>query len=121
MRDIYDPPPAPIPFQTPRADRLEWRAGDLAFLIAPGLFLLFAAAWAWSIEPTLVALFLIGGPLVVFESWMTALSFLQRHPGSSNRTRWMIFVAALAPWLLGLGIAATLMLGLFSVFDRFGS
>lgn len=121
MRDIYDPPPAPIPFQTPRAERFEWRTGDLAFPIAAGLPLSIAAAWAWSIEPTLSALLLIGGPLVVLESWMTAVSFFQRHPATSRRSRWLIFIAALAPWLVGLGMATALMLGLFSLFDRLGS
>jgi len=31
-----------------------------------------------------------------------------------------VFLAALIPWLIGLGIAATLMLGLFWVSDRLG-
>jgi hypothetical protein len=30
----------------------------------------------------------------------------------------MIFLAALVPWLLGLGVAVTIMLSLFWVFDR---
>ena len=32
----------------------------------------------------------------------------------------MIFLAALIPWLVGLGVAVTIMLSLFWVFDRAG-
>ena len=55
----------------------------------------------------------VGGSLVIFESWFTALGFLHRCRPLGLRARWTIFLAALVPWLIGLGIAAALMLGLF--------
>ena len=48
-----------------------------------------------------------------------ALGFLHRQPSGSLSGRWMIFLAALVPWLIGLGIAAALMLGLFLISDMF--
>ena len=61
----------------------------------------------------------LGGSLVVLESWFTALGFLHRFKPLGLRARWTIFIAALVPWLIGLGIAATLMLVLFWLSDVF--
>jgi hypothetical protein len=36
------------------------------------------------------------------------------------RARWTVFLATLVPWLVGLGIAATLIMGLFLVSDWLG-
>ncbi len=55
----------------------------------------------------------LGGSLVIFESWFTALGYLHRCKPLRLRARWTIFLAAIVPWLIGLGIAATLMLSLF--------
>ena len=54
---------------------------------------------------------------MVLESWFTALGFLHRRPTTTLTGRWTIFLAALVPWLLGLGLAALLMLGMFVVSD----
>ncbi|HWE35384.1 MAG TPA: hypothetical protein VG406_02345 [Isosphaeraceae bacterium] len=117
MRDIYDPPPAPLPFDPPRAEPIAFTRSDLAFLVASGFVLVAAGLLAWRVEPSLAPLVWIGGTLVVVESWFTALGFLHRHPAEGLRGRLMIFVAALVPWLLGLGVAAALMAGLFRLSD----
>ncbi len=119
IHDIYDPPPAPIPWAPPQASPLTWTAGDLSVLASFGALILLAAAMAWRIEPTLSAPVLLGGALVIVESWFTALSFLHRRP-TDGGGRWKIFIAALVPWVVGLGLAAALMLGLFGVSDWLG-
>jgi hypothetical protein len=118
--DIYDPPPAPIPWAPPKPEPLNWTAGDLAILVSFGALILAASALAWRVEPTLTVLVLLGGTLVIVESWFTALGYLHRRPAESLGARWKIFLAALVPWLLGLGLAAALMLGLFYLSDRAG-
>ena len=65
----------------------------------------------------MAALILVGGALVIAESWFTALGFLHRRPLAGLGGRWKIFLAALVPWVLGLGLAAALMLGLFYLSD----
>jgi hypothetical protein len=121
MRDIYDPPPAPVAWNPPKADPLVWKGGDVAFLATFILLLAFVTGVAWAIEPTVAILVTLGGTLVILESWFTALGFLHRHRLGSLRARWVIFLAALIPWLVGLGVAATLMLGLFLASDWVGS
>ncbi len=116
IHDIYDPPPAPIPWAPPRAAPLTWTVGDLTVLASFGALVLLASALAWRIEPTLSAPVLLGGALVIVESWFTAIGFLHRRPVDGGG-RWKIFVAALIPWVVGLGLAAALMLGLFGFSD----
>jgi hypothetical protein len=60
------------------------------------------------------------GSLVILESWFTALGFLHRAAPLRLKARWMIFLAALVPWLVGLGVAVSVMLSLFWVLDRVG-
>ena len=74
-------------------------------------------AWAWRFEPVLGLWIIVGGVFVVLESWFSALTFLHRHPEEHPGRRWLIFLAALVPWLLGLGFATALMLGLFMISD----
>ena len=119
VHDIYDPPPAPIPWDPPQAEPLQWTAGDLTVLITLGILVLAASGLAWRIEPTMAFLILTGGALVIVESWFTALGFLHRRPIDLGG-RWKIFLAALIPWVFGLGLAAALMLGLFYLSDRSG-
>ena len=57
---------------------------------------------------------------MIVESWFTALGFLHQQPMEGLGARWKIFLAALVPWLLGLGLAAALMIGLFYLSDRAG-
>ena len=118
LHDIYDPPPAPIPWAPPEAEPLNWTAGDLTVLALFSALILGASALAWRIEPTMAFLILLGGTLVIVESWFTALGFLHRRPLTSLGERWKIFLAALVPWIFGLGLAAALMLGLFYLSDR---
>jgi hypothetical protein len=82
---------------------------------------LFAASiGAWRTEPALALATAIGGMLVILESWFTALGFLHRCPPLRLKARWLIFLAALVPWLVGLGVAVSIMLSLFWMFDRIG-
>jgi hypothetical protein len=115
--DIYDPPPAPIPWAPPEAEPLTFTAGDLTVLATFSSLVLAASSLAWRVEPTMALLILVGGALVIAESWFTALGFLHRRPTELGG-RWKIFLAALVPWVLGLGLAAGLMLGLFYLSDR---
>ena len=57
---------------------------------------------------------------MILESWFTALGFLHRCRPLGLRARWTIFLAALIPWLIGLGIAAAFMLGSVLVSDWLG-
>jgi hypothetical protein len=116
MKDIYDPPPAPVPF-APKAEPLVFTTGDLVCLVVLFTTLWLIAGVAWWNEPTIAVLTALGGSLVILESWFTALGFLHRFKPLGLRARWTIFVAALVPWLIGLGIAATLMLALFWLSD----
>lgn len=115
--DIYDPPPAPLAWDPPQPEPLELTHGDIACLATFGSLLAFVTGIVWTIEPTVAIVATLGGSLVILESWFTALDFLQRRPSQSLSGRWMIFLAALVPWVLGLGIAATLMAGLFMISD----
>jgi hypothetical protein len=83
--------------------------------------MVFAAAVAgWRTEPELVIATAAAGALVILESWLTALGFLHRCRPLRLRARWTIFLAALVPWLVGLGVAVTLMLSMFWISDRLG-
>ena len=117
MHDIYDPPPAPMPWNPPKPDRLVFTTGDVVCLILLCTVLFAAAVLIWGTEPTLALLTAIGGTLVILESWFTALGFLHRRRSLGLRARWTVFLAALVPWLAGLGIAAALMFGLFLISD----
>src|SRR5690349_9225494 len=113
MHDIYDPPPAPFPYDPPPPEPPDWRLGDLAGLLALVALLVVASVFAWRAEPSVAVLTIVGGSLVLVESWFTALGYLHRRPIAGLRGRWTIFAAALIPWLVGLVAAASLMLGLF--------
>jgi hypothetical protein len=120
LHDIYDPPPAPVPLAPPPPARLRWTSSDLGILVGLIALVLALAVWAWTIEPMLAGLALIGGTVVIVESWSTALTFLDRRPWMGVNGRWKIFAAALVPWLVGLALAAALMLGLFRIADWIG-
>ena len=120
MHDIYDPPPAPVAWNPPKPERLVFTTGDLVCLVLLCALLFAASVAAWKAEPTVAVITALGGTLVILESWFTALGFLHRRRSLGLRARWTIFLAALVPWLVGLGIAALFMLGLFLVSDWFG-
>lgn len=121
MHDIYNPPPAPRAMEPPKPEPLHLRSGDLAALGMLCLPVAVASAWAWAIEPTLGLWVTVAGVFVVLESWFSALTFLHRHPDDARRgRRWLIFLAALVPWLLSLGVGAALMIGLFRISDWAG-
>jgi hypothetical protein len=120
MRDIYDPPPAPVAWTPPKPEPLPFQSSDLIYLAGLCLLLCLAGYWAWSIEPILGLWVSIGGVFVIFESWFSAITYLHRHPDEHPGRRWMIFLAALVPWLIGLGFATALMLGLFLISDMSG-
>jgi hypothetical protein len=120
MHDIYDPPPAPVPWNPPQTERLVFTAGDIVCLVLLWALLVVGSALFLSGEPTVALLTALGGTLVILESWFTALGFLQRRHALGLRARWTIFMAALVPWIVGLGIAAMLIMGLFLVSDWLG-
>jgi hypothetical protein len=121
MHDIYDPPPVPkVDLDPPRAERLVFTRNDLLCLAALCGGLLLVAVIAWHNEPWLALISAGAGALVILESWFTALGFLHRCPPVSLKLRWTIFLAALVPWIIGLGLAVSLMLCLFWISDRLG-
>jgi hypothetical protein len=120
MHDIYDPPPAPVPWNPPQPERLVYTVGDLVCLVTLCALLFAASLFAWRGEPTVAILTALGGMLVILESWFTALGFLHRSHSLGLRARWTIFVAALVPWVVGLGVAALLIMGLFRLSDWLG-
>jgi hypothetical protein len=120
MHDIYDPPPAPVAWNPPTPERLKFTRGDVAFLAGLIGLLGLASAMAWPDDPAVAVLTALGGALVLTESWFTALGILHRFKPLGLRARWTIILAALVPWLIGLGVAAMLMLSLFWVSDLLG-
>jgi hypothetical protein len=121
MHDIYDPPPVPtVDWEPPRAEPLYFSGGDLCCLVSLCAGLLGLALLAWRSEPVLALISAGAGALVILESWFTALGFLHRCPPVSLKLRWTIFMAALLPWLVGLGLAVGFMLCLFWVSDHMG-
>ncbi len=120
MHDIYDPPPAPLPWNPPKPEPLVYTTGDLVCLALLFTVLFAISVLAWRGEIVMSLFTAIGGALVILESWFTALGFLHRRRALGLRARWTVFLAALIPWLIGLGIAAMLMLGLFLVSDWLG-
>lgn len=117
MHDIYDPPPAPLAYNPPKPEGLVFTTGDLVCLVTLCAVLVALSVAFWRAEPMMAVMTALGGSLVILESWFTALGFLHRRRSLGLRARWTVFVAALVPWLIGLGIAATLMLGLFLISD----
>jgi hypothetical protein len=120
MHDIYDPPPAPVAWNPPKPEPLVYTGGDLACLVTLFTVWMTASVLFWRGDVVMSLATTLGGSLVILESWLTALGFLHRRRSLGLRARWTVFVAALVPWLVGLGIAATLMLGLFLVSDWVG-
>jgi hypothetical protein len=121
MYDIYDPPPVPmVDLDPPRSERLVFTKSDLLCLAALCGGLLLVAVIAWRNEPWLALISAGAGALVILESWFTALGFLHRCPPVGLKLRWTIFLAALVPWIVGLGLAVSLMLCLFWISDHLG-
>ncbi len=118
--DIYDPPPAPVAYSPPQSEPLRFTRGDLAYLVILCGLLTLGTIRAWRFDSMLGLGVLVGGLFVIFESWFSALMFLHRHPADRALGRWMIFLAALAPWIAGLGFTAALILGLFALSDWAG-
>jgi hypothetical protein len=118
LHDIYNPPPAPIPWN-PKPEPLVFTGGDLVCLATLCSLLGVAALIAWPSEPMMAVPMALGGSLVILESWFTALGFLHRRKRLGLRARWTVFLAALVPWLVELGVAASLMIALFAIFDWF--
>jgi hypothetical protein len=121
MHDIYDPPPVPdVEWDPPRAEPLIFTRGDLICLILLCSALLIVAFLTWSEEPVLALISAGAGTLVVLESWFTAVGFLHRAKSVGLKLRWTIFLAALLPWIVGVGGAVSLMLCLFWISDHLG-
>ena len=120
MHDIYNPPPAPVPMAPPEPLPLPWRRGDVFLLLGLCTTLAIAAVLAWGSEPVLGLGVIVAGVFVIIESWFSALTYLHRHPANTPGKRALIFLAALAPWALGLGVMVLLMMGLFRLSDWLG-
>lgn len=120
VQDLYDPAPSCTSWLPVEPEPIPFGRGDLAVLI--GL----AATWAvvtvpaWLFEPMLGLLAMVGGALILLESWFTALGYLHRQPRQTPSRRALIMVAAFVPWLAGLGLAALLMWALFALSDLIG-
>jgi len=121
MHDIYNPPPAlEQEWAQPRREPLIFTTGDLTCLVGLCAVLFAASVLAWHSEPELAIATAAAGAMVILESWFTALGYLHRCRPLGPRARWTIFMAALVPWLVGLGVAVTIMLSLFWVSDLIG-
>jgi hypothetical protein len=119
MHDIYDPPPPALTeeFVPPKSDRLVFTTGDLVCLVGLCAIVFAGSALAWRSQPELAIATAAAGSLVILESWSTALGFLHRTRPLRLKLRWLIFLAAIVPWLVGLGVAVSAMLMLFWVSD----
>jgi hypothetical protein len=118
MRDRYDPPPALTEdYAAPKPERLVFTMSDLACLIGLCAVLFAGSMVAWRSEPELAIATAAAGSLVILESWSTALGFLHRTRPLKLKLRWLIFLAAIVPWLIGLGVAVSVMLMLFWISD----
>lgn len=117
MQDIYNPPPAPVPLQPAAREPLSITRGDIAWLCGLLLLLGIGTGAAWTVDTSLAIGVLVGGLFVIFESWFSGLTFLRRHDAARTLSRWLIFGAALMPWLIGLGFATALILTLFFLTD----
>ena len=60
MHDIYDPPPAPIPYN-PKAEPLVFTWGDLVCLVTLCTLLCAGATLFWSSEPMMALSTTVGG------------------------------------------------------------
>jgi hypothetical protein len=121
MHDIYDPPPAlEQEWTPPRRDPLIFRTGDLMCLVGLCAILFGVSVVGWRTEPELAIATAAAGALVILESWLTALNFLRRCKPLGLKARWTIFMAALLPWLAGLGVAVLVMVSLFWISDLIG-
>ena len=135
MHDIYDPPPVPkVDLDPPRSERLVFTRNDLACLAALCGGLLLVAVIAWRNEPGLALISAgkgLGGtwrgpePGHAFRDDGVELEPGKlvggpRCPPVSLKLRWTIFLAALVPWIVGLGLAVSLMLCLFWISDHLG-
>jgi hypothetical protein len=122
MHDRYDPPPALTEdYAPPKPERLVFTAGDLLCLVGLCAVLFAGSLLAWRSVPELAIATAAAGSLVILESWFTALGFLHRTRPLRLKVRWLIFLAAIVPWLVGLGVAVSAMLMLFWISDFFYS
>jgi hypothetical protein len=115
--DIYNPPPAPVAWEEPPPEPLAISSADIAWLLGLCALLVPPSVWAWIEDPLLGAVVTTGGLFVILESWFSGLAFLRRHPDKRPVGRGLIFLAALVPWLIGVGFTASLMWLLFWLSD----
>ncbi len=112
--DIYDPPPSTVSYLSAPYEPLQFTRLDLICLAFLFVIVVGLAIPAFFFDLILGLLVLIGGSLVTLESWYTALGFLSRFPSKGPWGRLGIMAAALIPWIVGLGLSAALMIGLFA-------
>lgn len=61
MYDIYNPPPAPVAWNPPQAERLFYTRGDLTCLATLCVSLFAASILVWRSEPTVAFITALGG------------------------------------------------------------
>jgi hypothetical protein len=122
MRDIYDPPPVPEQELPPtRPDGFVLTRGDLVVVTVLCVLPFAASLLAWYTEPELAIATGTAGALVILESWFTAMTYMHRRSRLVGlKVRWTIFLAALLPWVIGVGVTIASILGLFWVADHVG-
>jgi hypothetical protein len=120
MHDVYDPPPVPeIEWEEPRREPLDVSRGDVACLAALCLALFAVSAFFGRSEPVVAVIAAGAGSLIVLESWLTALARFRRTPTHGLRARGTVFLAALVPWVVGVGVAIAFLLGVFWLSDHY--
>lgn len=121
-RNLFNPSPVSRPLSKPVRHPLRPLKADLGWLaMVVAILLIVVTATVWLVDEILGLLVGLGGLLVLLESWFTGLGYLERRPLSPTRDRWSIHFAALIPWIIGLGLAALLMTGLFFLSDWLGT
>ena len=122
MRDIIRPAAGPHRgLCSSQVRALVFTTGDLLCLVGLWRLLFAGSLLAWRSAPSWRVATAAAGSLVILESWFTALGFLHRTRPLRLKLRWLIFLAAIVPWLVGLGVAVSAMLMLFWISDRYSS
>lgn len=118
LHDIYNPPPAPMPFEVASQNEpLVITSSDVAWLLVLCVLVVPPSVMAWILDPLLGAALTVVSVFIVLESWFSGLTFLRRHPAARPLWRGMVFLAATVPWLIGAAFMVSLILAFFWLTD----